>query len=791
MNAHALSVLEFDRVLELLAERTLSPLGRAAVGQLRPVADPVLIEAEHARVTAVRAFVTGTRGWAPEPVYDIGTALERVGVPGAWLEADDLLAVTAVARSSRITRDELRHPERAAAARAVLAPFVDRLAAARDLEDAVGKALDAEGTVNDAASPALRTIRRELRDSEARLIRLLERVMARIPDEHRVADMSVTIRNGRYVIPIRREGRSDVGGIVHGSSATEATLFVEPPAAVEFGNRVRELEEEERREIIRILSELTARVRPHAAELRTAVGALVELESLYARARFAIEFDCAPVEFGSPADGLAILHGRHPLLLAAKSDVVPFDLQLGAGERTLLVTGPNTGGKTVLLKAVGLFALMGQSGIPVPLGAESRLAVFDNVFADIGDEQSIEASLSTFSGHVQNLREVVENATEESLVLIDELGSGTDPAEGAALGGAIIEALTQRSATTVATTHLGSLKLLASEIGGVVNASLQFDAERLAPTYHLIKGRPGRSYGLSIARRLRMPPPVLERAEARLSQGERDLAQLLEELEGRERALRQRERETEEVLDDVRARVSRLAEREQHVRDRERELQRGARTEARRYLLDARAAVEAEIRKLRGAGEEDFDSTVKAARRAVEERVTAESAALSALKAGDDHQAAPGDDRADVGDWVEVDTLGGVRGRVVEARGGELVVAIGAMRTTVPADATRVAPRDHRPVAAFPLRGDLPEPVAKTEIDVRGLRASEVEAVVMQAVDSAIRADLRALRIIHGKGTGALRERVREMLQKEPRVTGFRPGAWNEGGAGVTVVELG
>jgi DNA mismatch repair protein MutS2 len=791
MNSHALGVLEFSRVIELLAARTHSSLGRDAVDQLRPSSDRTWIVAEHARVAAVRAFVTEPRGWSPEPVHDVRASLDRVEVAGAWLEATELLAVTTVARSSRITRDELRHPVRAAAARAILAPFVDRLTAARDLEDAVARALDPDGNVLDTASPALRSIRGELRDSENRLIRLLERVMAGIPAEHRVPDMSVTIRNGRYVIPVRREGRGSLGGIVHGWSGTEATLFVEPPAAVEFGNRVRELEEEERREIVRILSDLTARVRPYAAELRTALTALVELESLYARARFAIEFDCAAVDFGDPSEGFAILRGRHPMLLSQGTRVIPFDLELAPGERTLLVSGPNTGGKTVLLKAIGLFTLLAQSGIPVPLAQGSRLCVFDDVFADIGDEQSIEASLSTFSGHVQNLREVVENATPSSLVLIDELGSGTDPGEGAALGGAILETLTNRGALTVATTHLGSLKLLASEVSGVVNASLQFDSERLAPTYQLIKGRPGRSYGLSIARRLRLPDAVLSRAEARLSQGERDIALLLEELEARERALRERERETGDVLEDVRARAARLGEREKGVRERERELQRQGRQEARRYLLDARASVEEEIRKLRAVQEEGLEDAARAARRAVEERAAAESRQLGELEG---EAAAPGarggSERPGVGDWVEVDTLGGVRGRVVEARDEELIIAVGAMRTTVPAEGARVAAAEHRPVTTVPLRGDLPEAVAKAEIDVRGLRASDVETVVMQAVDSAIHADLKALRIIHGKGTGALRDRVREMLQKEPRVVSFRLGAWNEGGAGVTVAEL-
>lgn len=792
MNLHALGVLEFPRVLELIAGRAISELARDAIAALTPSADRERVVREHSRVSAVHAFIGEGRGWSPEPVSDIRGSLERVGVAGTWLEPPELLAVTQIARSSRLTRDELRHPERSAAARAVLAPFVDRLAAARDLEDAVARAIDRDGNVVDAASPALRRIRGELRDSENRLIRLLERVLARVDPQYRVPDISITIRNGRYVIAIRREGRTAVGGIVHDASGTEATLFIEPPAAVEFGNRVREVEEEERREVVRILEELTDRVRPYAAELDAALVALVELESLYARARFAMEFDCAPVDFAAPADGFVIRRGRHPLLLAQGVAAVPFDLDMSSDERTLLVSGPNTGGKTVLLKAVGLFTVMAQSGVPVPVARGSRLAIFDDVFADIGDEQSIEASLSTFSGHLQNLREILERATPDSLVLIDELGSGTDPAEGAALAGAILEDLSARRVLTLASTHLGALKLLASDNPAIVNASLQFDSMQLAPTYELVKGRPGRSYGLSIARRLRLPEATLARAEERLSAGERELSVLLEELEKREAALRDRLREADAILDDARSRLSRVAEREHRVREREREIERAGRKEARRYLLDARADVEETIRELRHSREEEIEKSAHAARRRIEEAASREAAALQQLEAAHpttDGVLPPGS-RVAVGDWVFIDALGGARGRIVEAHGEELTVAVGAMRTTVPVGEARPAPSETRPDTPLSVRGDLPEPAVRQEVDVRGLRAAELESAVMEAVDNAVRADLRRLRIIHGKGTGALRERVREMLQKEPRVTSFRIGAWNEGGAGVTIAEL-
>jgi DNA mismatch repair protein MutS2 len=642
---------------------------------------------------------------------------------------------------------------------------------------------------------------------------MLERLMAKLDANHRVDDASVTMRNGRYVIPVRREGRGAVGGIVHDTSASGSTVFVEPPAAVEASNRIRELESEELRETERILLEATDRLRPHRDALVSTLDALVTLDSLYARARYAIAFGCAPAviavrgEGHSMGEGFSIRDGRHPLLLARdRACVVPFDLTMDAGEHTLLVSGPNTGGKTVLLKAIALLSLMVQSGIPAPVGLGSKLALFDRFFADIGDEQSIEASLSTFSAHLRNLTEIVHGATAQSLVLIDELGSGTDPVEGAALGGAILETLTRRGTTTISTTHLGALKELAHEVPGVVNASLQFDAVALAPTFRLVKGVPGRSYGLSIARRLAMPEDVLRNAEARVPKGERDVAALLEDLEGRQQAIEERERAAGAHHDATVARAERVSERETVVREKERELERAARGEARRYLLDARQEIEKTIKELRAAGAEQIEVAAAAARRAAEQKAAAAGQALAALEA--DRQPETGSTEAgsaqagsaqagqiEVGSAVAVATLGGKAGRVVELRGRDAVVAVGAMKLTVPIKTlTRVSKKALDAAArleiAVPLIGDQPEVEAKHEVDLRGMRVDEADLAVTQAVDAAVRADLRALRIIHGKGTGALRERVAELLAGDSRVRTFRMGAWNEGGAGVTIAEL-
>jgi DNA mismatch repair protein MutS2 len=831
MNAHALGILEFPRLLAHVAGHAHSAPGAAAVRALVPRTDRAWIEAEHARVGAMRSLVSSDAGWPSEPIPELGEALKRLRIEGLSWTAVELQQGAILLRSSRRTREALRDPRRPVVVVAFLVSFTGALVDLRASEDGIERAIAEDGSVKDDASPSLRRVRRELRQAEGELVRLLEREMGKLEPHHQVGDLSVTMRNGRWVIPMRRGARGYVGGIVHDSSGTGETIFVEPPAAVEFGNRVRELEIEEQREVDRVLRELTDALRPHHEPINRAFAALVALDALYARARYAIANTCAPLSFCAPADGFAVIDGRHPLLLARGTPVVPFDLTMLPDERTLLVSGPNTGGKTVLLKALGLLAAMAQAGVPAPVGATSRLPVFDDAFADVGDEQSIEASLSTFSAHLKNQGEILRMATADSLVLVDELGSGTDPAEGAALGGAILETLTRRGAMTIATTHLGQLKLLATEVQGVVNASLQFDAQLLAPTYRLLKGVPGRSYGISIARRLQLPEEVLVSAEERLPKGERDLAVLLADIELRDAQLTDRERVMELEQSKLRSRVASVTDREVKVKERERESERAARQETRKYLLEARAVVERAVSEVRAKSAEQaeaIESSARAARRAVEEAAAEQGAAVDRvaqaavrdrerraqkLQAALDREAAATSveqiangavaspsgrsatqKRAALplaeGDSVRVGTLDGKVGRIVSMRGDDARVAVGSLTLSVPLRELSRAAAPPPPMYKVSLVGNIPDAEPVREVDVRGVRVDEVDDLVLQALDAAVRADLRELRIIHGKGTGALRSRVGEMLKKDTRVGGFRLGAWNEGGAGVTVAEL-
>lgn len=794
MNGHALDVLEFERVLDRVAQRASSEPGRARIRSLRPSADLDTVRRELERVSAAQRFVEERPEWAPGVIPDVRDELAQLKVDGAVLEPMGLHRLGTLLATSRSVKRALAGGEDAYPE---LSGIAERLVELKELEEVLGRSVDDEGNVTSQASSELKRIRDRLRGAQARIVRKLESYLRTLPERFLVADASVTIREGRYVIPVRREGKGEVGGIVHDESQTGATLYVEPPVAIEATNELRGLEREEGREVRRVLGELTARVASHAPAVTGAFQALVDFDALHARARVARSWDAtAPGMVEEGVRELVLREARHPLLVEAGDDpVVPYDLSLEKEERCLVVSGPNTGGKSVFLKATGLIAALAQSGIVPPVGPGTRLPIFGSFYADIGDEQSIARNLSTFSAHLENLSRIVAEADEGSLVLIDEMGTGTDPAEGAALARAILEELVARGATAVVSSHLGELKRLDSEGSRIVNASLQFDSERMEPTYRLVKGRPGRSYGLAIARRLGFPVDVLDRAESYVGEGEASLEDVLERLE-------QKEAEVEELLQELdaeRARTRRLRseveDRAETLEEAERTAEDRARSEARQMLLDARDEVERAIQELRGAVQEG-ESLEEAATRA---RGRVEAAARSHREererlAKEESKASGGavDHAFGPGDRVRIVSTG-AKGRVGELRDGRALVEVGAMKFEVSLEELELlqeASRADGGGAAASRGGGWSGPdrgQAKLEIDLRGLRVDEMEIELARALDQAVLEELAQLRIIHGKGTGALRSRVGEMLKIDGRVSDFRMGAPGEGGAGVTV----
>lgn len=796
MNSHALEVLGYRDALAIVGGHASSALGRAAVQELHPSTELEWIRGELAAVAEVMALLVRDPGWGLPTIPDLREPLRRLRVEGSVLEAEELRAASVLLTSSRTARRSILAQRdqlpRVAVEAEVLADLPAVIAG-------IERAVDENGVLRDDASPELARLRRAMQGARARIVARLNGYVSSLPDHYRVPDAAVTIREGRYVIAIRREGRGEVGGIVHDESGTGATLFVEPPVAIDMMNELREMEAAELREVRRILRELTAGLRPHQEAMTVSLETLVRLDGLLARARYAVKSEGVPPDVHGAGSQYSVVEGRHPLLLARSGSVVPFALRMEQNERTLVISGPNTGGKTVLLKAMGLISLLAQSGVVPPVGPGTSLPIFRAVFADIGDEQSIEASLSTFSAHLKNLRETVLEADDGALVLIDEIGSGTDPVEGGALARAILQELTRRGAFTVATTHLGELKLLASEDPRVVNASLQFDAERLEPTYRLLKGVPGRSYGLAIARRLGMPEGVLAEAEAALPQGERDVARLLLELEAKEQRASETALQLEGELAATRERAAELEAREVALRERERDAERRARQQARDLLMHARREVEAAIGEVRAvASEAELEEAARAARRRVEEAAQAQRERVPTPRT--DRRggggAPPTEPAAGLepGMRVRIASLGKT-GTVVELRDGKAMVETGGLRMLLPrADLSPLPAGDQQPDAQRsrrPAGGYIDAHMeASSEVDLRGLRVDELELRLGRALDAALMSGLPSFRVIHGKGMGALRARVQELLQADPRVTRFRPGDRFEGGTGVTVAEF-
>jgi DNA mismatch repair protein MutS2 len=790
MNEHALHVLQFADALDIVAGHAGSDLGAQAVRALLPSDVFAVVDHELRSVDQMLGLLLRASDWVVPRIPDTRRAIRVLGMDGSVLEPKQLRELSDLADSAHETRRVVQsHREHFP----LVAEIGARLHDFEDAAEAVRRAIDAASTVRDEASRELLRLRREIRGARSRIVAKLEQFIASLPPRFQVADASVTVRDGRYVIPIRREGRSEVGGLVHDESATGGTLFIEPPIALELMNRLRELELAEAREVLRILRELTERWRPRRDELAETLDAMITVDSLYARARYALECNGRrPEILPSGTRTLRIQRGFHPILLAAGGDVVPFDLLMEAEERTLLVSGPNTGGKTVLLKALGLIAALTQAGVIAPVGERSALPLFTDIFADIGDEQSIEASLSTFSAHLRNLREVLEHADAESLALIDEIGSGTDPAEGGALAHAILLELTRRGTLTIATTHLGQLKQIATEHDAVVNASLQFDAAELRPTYRLQKGVPGRSYGLAIARRLGFPAVLLAEAESHLPAADREVGQLLETLEARERELSAALSEANAARARSAMREHELQERERELRAREKSAERRARQQARDLLLQARDEVERTIRELRervdvASTGAETEAAFREARRRIEERARRQSEQTPADARELAKPAAP----LTVGTRVRVAETG-AEGVIVELRDGRAVVESGGLRLQMPT--ASLEPLGEAAAKTKPATRSggwtAPELHAAMEVDLRGLRAEEALGQLVPALDAAYQADLRSFRIIHGKGTGALRELVTEQLRADGRIRSFRPGGLGEGGTGVTIVEF-
>lgn len=792
-------LLEFEELRRLLGRFLASALGAAELERLQPVTDRGGLEEaaaltaeaiEHER--ALEGPQTAGRGAAIRVRFDeIADCREPIGklrIEGLVLEAREILAVKSLMAAAGEVRSALlfsaeRFPR--------LAARGQRLGEFRPiLREFAGKILP-DGTLSDEASPLLGRLRRDVERQKLRIQESLERFLRQHRGESILQEEFVTIRNGRFVVPVIAGQHRRVDGVVHGASGTGHTLFVEPLETIGLNNELVHLMEEEAREEHRILREMTERLRPLRELLETTAEELGRLELLFAKARFALAFGATVPRFSPPGQARLLLRGaRHPLLedvlRRQRKPVVPISLRLEGPERTLLISGPNTGGKTVTLKTAGLLALMAQAGVPVPC-EEAEFPIFTEVLADIGDNQSIQESLSTFSAHVTRIRAMLEEVTSGSLVLLDELGRATDPAEGGALGLAVLDAFRTAGAFTLATTHLAALKVYGATTPGVLNAAMGFDEETLTPNFRLRVGAPGKSAGLEIAARLGLPEALIERARSAMTSSERDLASFLNQLH-------RRLEEVSRLEAELAARLARLEERERSLtKDWERR-ERARLAELERRAQEAIERFEAQGRELVSAIERTLSEkkTAAEARRKLARAAREFREELEASLKGKPAQAS-GASRLAEGAIVR---LRGVRqpARIRRLLGdGRLEVEASYLRLQVAQeDVLEVLPEE-TPAPRPPAFRYEPGPswnVITREINVIGRRAEEAVEEVDKFLDTAVLAAVDRVRIIHGHGMGILKKAIAELLARNPHVERFYPAPPSEGGSGATIAEL-
>jgi len=788
MDKHTLERLEFGKVLDRIAAGCMLPLGAAAVRAIVPLTDPERIRTRADRVAEATAVLASGNDFAPERFEDPQPLLERAAIEDSVLAPAEFQTVSIILRGARDLQRTFKRLRETAPS---LWKLSMDLAPAPDLLAAIEKAIQPDGTVADDASDELRRIRREIRQLQERVRQRLETLLQKTDMKPYLTGDYVTQRSGRYVIPVLATQVGEVPGIIHDRSDTGYTAFVEPQFVVAADNQLRSMESDEQREVQRILRELTRGVREHLYAIGATVRTLVELDMVRAATRYASAHDMTRPVFAD--DGRLRLAGaRHPILedamAAAGGKVVPLDFELGGPVRTIAITGANAGGKTVSLKTIGLLCLLAQAGLMVPAKDGSTFPLLERVLVDIGDEQSIEANLSTFSGHIRHTSEIISVAGERTLVLMDEIGAGTDPAEGGALACAILKALHDRGAMTVVTTHLGQVKGFVHEQPGMENAAVQFDSETLAPTYRLVVGLPGASHALTIARRYGLPQDVLATAEelvdSRAIEMEGLLTRLTESLKKAEADAATARRERAEAED---ARKELAASLEELKRERKEALRKAV-AEAQGLVDNARKEMERAIDEARRTGADA--AAAKQLRRKVEEKRT--SFKKKAGELAPKVRAAIRVEDLEIGRrvWIEKMSRHGIVTRVDERR-GKVEVNAGGLPIEIDAAALREPDAEAAPPPAPVGRTVVRRPPSVSpEIKLIGLRVDEAVRTLETYLNEACLADLGNVRIIHGFGTGALRDAVHAMLKKHPLIESFRYGEAGEGGRGATVAVL-
>ena len=780
--------LELDKVLEMLSSCAGSIEGKAACLRVRPVSDLEDVQALLDETTAASDLCTRKGNPVFGDVNDVSASLERADRGGS-LQPIELLRIAGVLRCARNIKGYVSEDEK----KTVLDPLFAALNPNKYLEDRIFGAILSEEEIADNASPELANIRRHMRIQAGKIRDSLQKIISSPAYAKLLREPIITIRDGRYVVPVKSECKNDVPGLVHDVSSSGITYFVEPMSAVNANNALRELELKEKKEIERILAELSAEAAAHRENINMNVTMLIRLDVIFAKAKLGYRMRAwAPIM--NDQGRVELRNARHPLIDPQK--VVPISLHLGRDFDSMIITGPNTGGKTVTLKTIGLLTLMAECGMHIPAGDGSQLSTFDAILADIGDEQSIAQSLSTFSSHMKTIVDVVEQCDDRTLVLFDELGAGTDPAEGAALATAIIEFCRKMNSRVVATTHYAELKLYAMQTAGVINASCEFDVETLRPTYKLLIGIPGKSNAFAISRKLGLPEYILKQADDLVGKSDKDFEDVISRLEAQRQQMESARLEAERLRHET-EKIKQQSEvyHEQLRKEREKAMDQ-ARKEAQQIIEDARTAANQaseEIKALKKQLAESADTSNINQRQSELRRSLNE--AEERLRAQQPQQHRPEPTRGIlVGDTVELLKLGMKASVIAINKDGTYQLQAGIMKLNAKADEIYLLEQDNpykekhtRPAhSGRQMQASAPA----MEVDLRGMDTIEAVCVLDRFVDGAVRSNLPSIRIIHGKGTDAVRAAVHQSLKKNKFIKKFRLGVYGEGEDGVTIAEL-
>ena len=780
--------LELDQVLQVLKDCAGSEEGKSSCLRLRPVSDLEEVQLLLDQTTAASDLCTRKGNPSFSGVIDVSASLERAE-RGGTLQPVELLRIAGVLRCARNIKGYVSEDDK----QTVLDALFMALTPNKYLEDRISGAILSEEEIADNASAALSDIRRHMRIQAAKIKDGLQKIISSPAYSKYLRDPIITIRDGRYVVPVKSEHRADVPGLVHDVSATGSTYFVEPMSAVNANNALRELEIKERKEIERILAELSAEAAAHREDIQLNVRMLTQLDVIFAKAKLAYRMRAwAPIM--NDKGVVELRNARHPLI--DPKAVVPISVRLGKDFDSMIITGPNTGGKTVTLKTIGLLTLMAECGLHIPAGDGSTLSTFDAILADIGDEQSIAQSLSTFSSHMRTIVDVVGQCDDRTLVLFDELGAGTDPAEGAALAMAIIEFCRKMGSRVVATTHYAELKLYAMRTEGVINASCEFNVETLRPTYKLLIGIPGKSNAFAISRKLGLMEEILKEADDLVGKSDKDFEDVLSQLEQQRQQMEHARHEAERLRQETQRIKQQSEEYSAQLQKEKDKAMETARREAQAIIEDARRTANAaseELKALRKQLTASADATGINQRQAEIRRSLNE--AEGKIRAGQAEIKRPEPKRGVlVGDTVELLKLGTKASVIAINKDGTYQLQAGILKMTARPDEVYLLENEN----PYKEKGGRPKHSGRemkmeahaSEVDLRGMDTVEAVCALSLYLDSAFRSNLSSVRIIHGKGTGAVRAAVHQELRRNKHIKSFRLGVYGEGEDGVTIAEF-